>query len=473
MLKRNWKILFVGISQLADILAMLASASLVVWMKRYPHLATHTPDNVLLTCFLIFVVAYISIAVMMGLYRGSFHLSLSLQNMIMVRGFILCTLVTLTITSLVNGLYVDRRELVVFLFSLPFFFVIGRVLLRRLNLFFQGLGFGVHNSLIVGYEHDSFNIFRRFSSLPELGYKIKGFVARTTNPASTLQPQFTFDQVEETIKDYSIDRIFIPTTEMVVNGYSNLKRISEKHNIKLKMLSPEAEELLKIARIYDIAGITLTTPPRYHINMVKIFFKRVFDIVGASVAVILLSPIFLLTAIAIYIESGRPIFFLQSRTSIKGGKEFNFIKFRSMINNAEQMKDELLVHNESDGALFKMKNDPRVTRVGAIIRRLSIDELPQLFNVLKGDMSLVGPRPLPPSDIEILAESDEFWRTVQDRATVKPGMTGLWQVSGRSDVKFREMILLDLYYVENHSLMFDLEIMFETVPVVLFGKGAY
>jgi lipopolysaccharide/colanic/teichoic acid biosynthesis glycosyltransferase len=260
---------------------------------------------------------------------------------------------------------------------------------------------------------------------------------------------------------------------MVVNGYANLKRISEKHNIKLKMLSPEAEELLKIARIYDIAGITLTTPPRYNINAVKLFFKRAFDIAGACIAILLLSPIFLLTAVAIYIESGRPIFFLQRRTSIKGGKEFNFLKFRSMINNAEQMKDELMVHNESDGALFKMKNDPRVTRVGAIIRRLSIDELPQLFNVLKGDMSLVGPRPLPPCDIEILAESDEFWKTVQDRAAVKPGMTGLWQVSGRSDVKFREMILLDLYYVENHSLMFDLEIMFETVPVVLFGKGAY
>jgi exopolysaccharide biosynthesis polyprenyl glycosylphosphotransferase len=393
--------------------------------------------------------------------------------MIMARGFILSVLVTLTITSLIQDLYIDRRALIVFLFSLPFFFVFGRVLLRRINLFFQKLGFGVHNSLIVGYEHDAFNIFRRFNSLPELGYKIRGFVAKTINPSSSLQPQFTFDQLEEAIKENSIDRVFIPTSEMVVNGYAHLKRISEKYDIKLKILSPQAEELLKIARIYDIAGITLTTPPRYHVDAIKLFFKRMVDIVGASVAIMLFSPIFLFTFIAILIESGRPIFFLQKRTSVKGGKEFSFIKFRSMISNAEEMKEGLLDHNESDGALFKMKNDPRVTRVGGIIRKLSIDELPQLFNVIKGDMSLVGPRPLPLSDIEGLNESDDFWETVQDRAAVKPGMTGLWQVSGRSDVKFREMILLDLYYVENHSLMFDLEIMFETVPVVLFGKGAY
>jgi exopolysaccharide biosynthesis polyprenyl glycosylphosphotransferase len=473
MLKRNWKILFVGVSQLVDILAMLASAGLVVWLRRFPHLGTQTASDVLLICFIIFAVAYITIAVMMGLYRGSFHLSLSLQNMIMVRGFILSVLVTLTITSFIKELYIDRRALIVFLFSLPFFFVFGRVLLRRVNLFFQKLGFGVHNSLIVGYEHDAFNIFRRFNSLPELGYKIRGFVAKTINPSSSLQPQFTFDQLEEAIRGNSIDRVFIPTSEMVVNGYAHLKRISEKYNIKLKILSPQAEELLKIARIYDIAGITLATPPRYNVNAIKLFFKRLVDIVGASVAIILFSPIFLFTIVAIYIESGRPIFFLQKRTSIKRGKEFSFVKFRSMISNAEEMKEGLLDHNESDGALFKMKNDPRVTRVGGIIRKVSIDELPQLFNVIKGDMSLVGPRPLPLSDIEELDESDDFWETVQDRAAVKPGMTGLWQVSGRSDVKFREMILLDLYYVENHSLMFDLEIMFETVPVVLFGKGAY
>lgn len=473
MLKRNWKILFVGISQLVDILAMLCAAGVVVWLRHYGHIGSPTTDEALLLGFMIFIIVYITIAVLMGLYRGSFHLSLSLQNMIMVRTLILSVLVTLTIVSLIKDMYLDRLELFVFLFSMPFLFVMGRVLLRRLNLFFQGLGFGVHNSLIVGYEQEAFKIFQRFTSFPELGYKIRGFVVRQKNETSSLQPQYTFDQFDEVITSHSIDRVFIPSGDMVVNGYAYLKRISENRNIKLKILSPEAEELLKIARIYDIAGITLTSPPRYNVDAIKLFLKRVSDIVFASIAILVFSPIFLLTITAIYLESGRPIFFLQKRSSLKGGKEFYFMKFRSMVDNADQIKEQLLGRNESDGALFKMKDDPRITTVGRFIRKLSVDELPQLFNVLKGDMSLVGPRPLPLTDMENVNESDEFWETIQDRGLVKPGMTGLWQISGRSEIKFREMILLDLYYVENHSLLFDLEIMFETIPVVLFGKGAY
>jgi len=473
LLKRNWKILFVSVSQLIDALAIAASGAVVFWVEQLPHAGTRTPDSDLLIGFLIFFVVNITISVMMGLYRGSFHLSLSLQNLILIRSFILSVLITLTTVSLIKGLYIDQRALVTFLIAVPISLLIGKMLLRRINLFFQRMGLGVHHSLIVGYDQDALKVFQRFTSFPELGYKTKGFVVREKNPSSPLQPQFTFDQFDELVTSGSIDRIFIPSTDMVVNGYAHLKHISAKHGIKLKILSPQAERLLKVARIYDIAGITLTTPPRYNVDSLKLFVKRVFDIVIASVAIILFSPVFILTIAAIFIESGRPIFFLHKRSSVKGGKEFNFIKFRSMIDNAEQLKEDMLDYNDSDGALFKMKDDPRITRVGNIIRKLSIDELPQLFNVLKGDMSLVGPRPLPLSDFEKAGESDEFWETVQDRAAVKPGMTGLWQVSGRSDIKFREMILLDLYYVENHSLMFDLEIMFETIPVVLFGKGAY
>jgi lipopolysaccharide/colanic/teichoic acid biosynthesis glycosyltransferase len=173
------------------------------------------------------------------------------------------------------------------------------------------------------------------------------------------------------------------------------------------------------------------------------------------------------------IESGFPIFFKHRRASVRGGKEFNFIKFRSMIKNADQMKESLFRENETDGILFKMKNDPRMTRVGQFIRKYSIDELPQLINVIKGEMSLVGPRPLPIADFDKADERLEYWDFVKVRDRVKPGITGLWQISGRSNLGFKEMVWLDLYYVENQSLLFDLEILFETIPVVLFGKGAY
>jgi lipopolysaccharide/colanic/teichoic acid biosynthesis glycosyltransferase len=258
-----------------------------------------------------------------------------------------------------------------------------------------------------------------------------------------------------------------------LNGYSYLKSVIQKNNVKLKIVSPHAEDLLKVTRIYDIAGITIAKPVRTKIRFTKSLIKRIFDIIASSIIILLLSPVFIITIVAIILESGFPIYFLQRRGSIKGGEEFDFIKFRSMVTNAEQIKQELMDKNESDGALFKMKNDPRVTSVGKIIRKLSIDELPQLFNVLKGDMSLVGPRPLPLIDFEKANESDEFWDVIKERGSVKSGMTGLWQISGRSEIKFKDMILLDLYYVENQSLLFDLEILFETIPVVFFGRGAY
>jgi lipopolysaccharide/colanic/teichoic acid biosynthesis glycosyltransferase len=195
--------------------------------------------------------------------------------------------------------------------------------------------------------------------------------------------------------------------------------------------------------------------------------------VVAVLALVVISPIFVITSLAIYIESGLPILFRQRRTAIKDGKTFSFYKFRSMVKDADALKESLFEKNESDGALFKMRNDPRMTKVGKILRKFSIDELPQFINVLKGEMSIVGPRPLPVEDFEKVEETKEFWKSIKDREKVKPGITGLWQISGRSKVGFREMIWLDLYYVENQSLLFDLEIIFATIPVVLFGKGAY
>jgi len=195
--------------------------------------------------------------------------------------------------------------------------------------------------------------------------------------------------------------------------------------------------------------------------------RRAFDIVGSLVALILLSPIFLATAIAIKLEDPGAIFFTQTRVG-RFGSTFPFYKFRSMYVDAEARKAELMAQNESgDGVIFKMKNDPRITRVGRIIRRFSIDELPQLLNVLKGDLALVGPRPPVPAEVA------DYTLEQRKRLHVKPGITCIWQVSGRSDIPFREQVQLDLQYIRSQSLWTDILLLLKTIPAVLLGRGAY
>ena len=194
--------------------------------------------------------------------------------------------------------------------------------------------------------------------------------------------------------------------------------------------------------------------------------KRAFDLLAGGLILLGCAPILLLIALAIKVDSPGPIFFRQERVG-KDGRRFMMLKFRSMRRDADRLLAELRDRNEASGPLFKMRNDPRVTRVGRILRRASLDELPQLFNVLRGEMSLVGPRP--PLQREVADYED--WQHGRLRAV--PGMTGLWQVSGRSDVPFHDMVRLDLHYIRNWSLALDLEIMLRTIPAVLGNRGAY
>ncbi|MCW2856652.1 MAG: Exopolysaccharide biosynthesis polyprenyl glycosylphosphotransferase [Marmoricola sp.] len=235
-------------------------------------------------------------------------------------------------------------------------------------------------------------------------------------------------------------------------------------------------EMLVVPSLTDIAG------PRVHMRhvaglpFVQVeepqsdraggWTKRAFDLVVGSSVVFVLSPLLLTTALIIWLQDRGPVFYRQTRAGIHG-EEFQMVKFRSMIVNAEALRASLDEHNEVDGVLFKMTNDPRITRFGRFIRKYSIDELPQLINVLKGEMSLVGPRPLLPTDVERYEED------THRRALVRPGMTGLWQVSGRSDLSWAESVRLDLYYVDNWSMVIDLVIMVKTVKAVLVSEGAY
>ena len=198
--------------------------------------------------------------------------------------------------------------------------------------------------------------------------------------------------------------------------------------------------------------------------------KRIFDIVATVCGGIFILPFMLIIAIIIYLDSGGPIIYKQKRVG-RNGKEFNFYKFRSMVKNADTILEEYLNTHEDEKKEwqknFKLKNDPRVTKIGKIIRKTSIDELPQLWNVLIGDMSLVGPRPLLPNEVE------RYSSYIEDYKLVLPGLTGVWQVSGRSDTTFEERVIMDSWYIHNWSVWIDIVYLLKTVLVVVKSKGAY
>jgi len=236
--------------------------------------------------------------------------------------------------------------------------------------------------------------------------------------------------------------------------------------VKVKVI-PDATTLLSsnpvISRDMGMPLLEIDYP---QLDNTQWALKRMLDVVGSLVGLLLCIPLFMVVAAAIKLTSPGPILFGQKRVGTDG-KVFICHKFRSMYQDAEQRQAELEAQNEADGAIFKMQNDPRITPVGRFIRRLSIDELPQLIDVLKGDMSLVGPRPLPMRDFLLMSDLHK------KRLSTIPGITGYWQISGRSNLSFEEMVRLDLYYIENWELFLDIKIILKTVKVIMRREGAY
>jgi exopolysaccharide biosynthesis polyprenyl glycosylphosphotransferase len=218
--------------------------------------------------------------------------------------------------------------------------------------------------------------------------------------------------------------------------------------------------------VTEMGGIPLIGIKREPISPVALIVKRVVDVAFALCLLIFTAPLMGLIVLVIKLDSPGPVLFRQARVG-KAGRPFTLYKFRSMAVGAEEQKELLRNLNEADGPLFKIKADPRVTRLGRFLRRLSLDELPQFYNVLRGDMSIIGPRPA------LAEEVAQYQPWHMRRLEIAPGITGLWQVSGRSELPFDEMALLDIYYVEQWSPALDLKILLRTIPTVLFGDGAY
>jgi exopolysaccharide biosynthesis polyprenyl glycosylphosphotransferase len=349
---------------------------------------------------------------------------------------------------------------------------VGRKVLRTALVRRRVRGERLQDVLLVGDAEDVRYVGRRIAATPTAGYRVRAVVSDCAasgtefDLAGAVVPVVGgIDEVLDVAQAEGVSAVVVAGA--VQGGHERLRQLGwqlEERGIELVVSSPLAD--IAAGRVHErpVDGLPLmhVETPDYR----RRFGKRALDVVGAAVGLVLLAPVFAVIALVIRIDDGGPAFFRQPRVG-RGGEEFSIVKFRTMCTDAEARLDELYAANDGDGPHFKLRADPRITRVGDFLRRTSLDELPQLWNVLNGSMSLVGPRPASAREV---AAYEGF---ADRRLLVTPGMTGLWQISGRSNLDWADGLRLDLHYVENWSFVHDVVILARTIPSVLRSRGAY
>ena len=336
--------------------------------------------------------------------------------------------------------------------------------------------YNLKNVIIIGNRQRAIDVIRALKRSQYSGYNIigclgiedKSFEQDVHEGIKTLG---TLNDYNIILKNHSIDEVVFAVPLDLIKGPDSYIEFAEKMGITVRII-PDCQvhkiirdseiARLSLVEFFGLPTFTFVSSPIYHHD--SILIKTIIDYIGSVILIILLSPVFLLIFVLIKLTSKGPVIFEQKRSGLNG-RIFRFYKFRTMIEKAEEVKDLLEKHNEMDGPVFKMLRDPRTTSIGRFLRKTSLDELPQLFNVLRGEMSLVGPRPPIPSEVK----KYEIWQ--MRRLSMKPGLTCLWQVNGRNRVKFDEWMALDLEYIDNWSLGLDLKILIKTFYAVLKAGG--
>jgi len=323
--------------------------------------------------------------------------------------------------------------------------------------------------LLIGMNPETRRFARTIENYPELGYKIVGCLTdRLEEITESLEyPKIIGDlnQIEKVVRENPVDEVIVFSVRRYWEAIDLVAGVCEDMGIRLTIVP--LWPTLKISQVSfrKLVGTPMLSFVSNPIEAWFVFIKRLMDFSFSLLALILFSPLFILIAILIKWDSQGPVFFIQKRCGLNG-RVFSLLKFRSMVQEAETLQEQLKDLNEMAGPVFKITKDPRITRVGSWLRKTSLDELPQLINVFKGDISLVGPRPPLPSEVA------QYERWQRRRLSVKPGMTCIWQISGRNNINFDEWMKLDLNYIDHWSLTLDLKILIRTIPAVFSGRGA-
>jgi exopolysaccharide biosynthesis polyprenyl glycosylphosphotransferase len=387
-------------------------------------------------------------------------------------GGIATSLFFATVVGLVFALanHVERFQSYYIFYGSLFFATVYITGLRYVHLRFSGwlleaAGYRRRAVLVGSGEHIE-AVAHALSSRARTEVDVIGFISLTPRPDNGLRSLGSIDDLPEVLGTEQLQEVIIADPDFPQDRAVELVDLCHNRGIDVHVAPSTMEILISRAEFVPGESVPLFTlrPPVF--EGIDYFVKRTFDLIGALLLLMLLSPVLLVISIAVKLTSRGPVIYRSVRPGI-GGRPFACLKFRTMREDLKLDPTELERLNEASGALFKIRDDPRVTRVGSILRRFSLDELPQLINVLRGQMSLVGPRPLPTRDFERLEE----WH--KKRYLVLPGMTGLWQVSGRSALDFDDLVRLDFLYLERWSIFLDLSIILKTIPAVLSRRGAF
>ncbi|HVL63881.1 MAG TPA: sugar transferase [Actinomycetota bacterium] len=345
-----------------------------------------------------------------------------------------------------------------------------RLVVRKVLHFLRRRGGDPTRAIVVGANHEARTVAKTLAREGWLGYKILGFVDDTVPAGQEIDGGGIVlgrpADLKRIVAEHRVGLVLIAATAFDAERTNRLLWELQDVDIDLQITSGTVDLMASRMTVQSVAGVPLLYVRRTGMDRAQRTIKRTMDVVGAGLLVLLLAPV--LAAISLWIkrDSKGPVIFKQVRVG-RDGRHFVCWKFRTMYADAEQRRTELEHLNEGPGLLFKLKDDPRVTRVGKVLRRYSLDEVPQLWNVLRGEMSLVGPRPALPSEVE---QYDDW---VRNRLRVKPGMTGLWQVSGRAETSFSDYVRYDLFYIQNWSLSLDIWILWRTLRAVMSAEGAH